>query len=417
LESGYFSMFEEGQKRDEENVIDLFKLLGKSEARKVLGHSSGLMGFRAEVSSLAWIGILLGKDYRTGVSGSSTISGDIALKAGMPHVGTSVKIESDDLAVDFLDYTSRGNGEISFNVVDGGANPDWRVGIELSDAEMKRKAEATADIKDVSMSLNAVVEDMSFGERDKQFSLDYKIHSATVTDMATFNKLLPPDAPVQFVSGTADLAADIVLQSDDADGWLRLKSEGLRARADTQTIRGDLLAEMLLVDGVPADMMFDISGSEIHLTNVRVEGASGQFDSEDWSARFALTRGEAILTDPPAMMLEAELQASDSRPIVAMFKNQDGWRPDFLSRMMTVEDIEGSARMEMANERVEIPHAHAISDHIEVGAKAVITEQNRDGVIYFRYKKADALLKITDGKKKLELFKVREKYDNYQLPP
>jgi hypothetical protein len=228
---------------------------------------------------------------------------------------------------------------------------------------------------------------------------------------------LPPDAPIQFVSGTAELAADIILQPDDADGWLRLKSEGLRARADTQSVRGDLLAEMLLVDGIPADMVFDISGSEVNLTNVRVEGDSGQFDSEDWSARFTLTRGEAILSDPPAMTLEAELQASDSRPIVAMFKNQEGWRPAFLSKMMTVEDIEGSAKIVMANERVEIPHAHAISDNIEVGAKAVITEQNRDGVIYFRYKKADALLKITDGKKRLDIFKVREKYENYQLPP
>lgn len=417
LESGSFSMFEEDQKRDEENVVDLFKLLGKSRARKVLGHSSGLMGFRAEVSSLAWIGVLLGNDYRTGVAGSSTISGDISLKAGMPHAGTNVKIESDDLAVNFLDYTSRGNGEVSFSVVEGGANPDWRLGIELSDAEMKRKTESAADIRDVAMSLNAVIEDMSFGQRKKQFSLDYRIHSATVTDMATFNKLLPPDAPIQFVSGTAELAADIILQPDDADGWLRLKSEGLRARADTQSVRGDLLAEMLLVDGVPADMVFDISGSEVNLTNVRVEGDSGQFDSEDWSARFTLTRGEAILSDPPAMTLEAELQASDSRPIVAMFKNQEGWRPAFLSKMMTVEDIEGSAKIVMANERVEIPHAHAISDHIEVGAKAVITEQNRDGVIYFRYKKADALLKITDGKKRLDIFKVREKYENYQLPP
>jgi hypothetical protein len=71
--------------------------------------------------------------------------------------------------------------------------------------------------------------------------------------------------------------------------------------------------------------------------------------------------------------------------------------------------------MDMANERVIIPFAHAISDNIEVGAKAMVTEQSRDGVIYFRYKKADALLRISGGKKNLDIIRVRKKFDEYQV--
>jgi hypothetical protein len=415
IREGEFSLFEKGERQDKDSVIDLFQLLGKSEARQVLGNSSGVMGFTAEVSSLAWIGVLLGGDYRTGVSGSSTISGDILLKSGLPEVGTNIAIESDGLAVNFLEYTSSGDGNITFRVEEGGANPDWYMGIELLDADMKRQGESKAQIQNVVMTLNAVIEDMSFDKKQKQFSLKLDILSAQVTDMSRFNGLLPPDTPLRFVSGTADLSADILLRQDDADGWLRLNSTGLRAQADTQSVRADLLAEMRLVDGVPPDMIFDISGSEINLTNVRVEGDASQFDNEAWSARFTLTRGETNLSAPPRMNLEADLLMSDSRPIVAMFKNQEGWRPEFLAKMMTVEDIEGSARMDMANERVIIPFAHAISDNIEVGAKAMVTEQSRDGVIYFRYKKADALLRISGGKKNLDIIRVRKKFDEYQV--
>jgi hypothetical protein len=235
--------------------------------------------------------------------------------------------------------------------------------------------------------------------------------------MSTFNSLLPPDSPLHFTSGTANLAADIVLRHDDADGWLKLRSSGLHAQADTQSVTGDLTADMLLVDGAPLERVFDLSGSVIDLTRVRVEGESGQFDQEDWSARLVLTRGDTVLTDPPRMNLEARLLMSDSRPIVALFQNQEGWRPDFLSRMITVEDIEGTARVAMANERVAIPHARATSDNIEVEAKGVITAESRNGVIYVRYKNADALLKIRNGKKSLDILRVRQKFEDYQVPP
>ena len=216
--------------------------------------------------------------------------------------------------------------------------------------------------------------------------------------------------------GAATLAAHIVLQHDDADGWLRLQSSGVQAQADRQSVTGDLAVELRLVDGIPPKRFFDITGSVVDLTRVKVAGESGQFDEEDWSARLVLTRGETFLTDPPRMNLEAQLRMSDSRPFVAMFRNEDGWRPDFLSGMMTIEDIDGTTQMAIADERIVIPFFHAISDNIEVNAKGVIAEETRDGVIHFRYKNAEALLKIRGGKKSLDIFRVREKFDDYPIP-
>jgi hypothetical protein len=162
-------------------------------------------------------------------------------------------------------------------------------------------------------------------------------------------------------------------------------------------------------------MFFDISGSSLMLDNVWVSGENGQFDEEAWSALLTLRRGETTWKAPLKLKLESDLRVSDSRPVVAMFKNQDGWRPEFLSNMLTVEHIEGEAELEVADERVRIPHAHLTSDNIDVGAKATITEQNSDGVIFLRYKKMKFLLKISDGKKNLDIIGAQKKYDEYRV--
>ena len=106
---------------------------------------------------------------------------------------------------------------------------------------------------------------------------------------------------------------------------------------------------------------------------------------------------------------------SDSRPFAAMFRNQGG--PAWLSRRMEVDDIIGEGRLTMAEDRLVIPEAHAISSDIEVGMKAVIEEAGNTGVIYFRYKKLNALLKVNEGKRNLDLIGAREKYEKYTVDP
>jgi hypothetical protein len=417
IDDGKFSIFRDRQKHETDHVVDLFQVLGNTETRQLLGNSRGVMGFNATVSSLAWIGVLLGKDHQTGFEGSSTVQGDFLLEAGLPAVGTDVVITSDALAVNIMDYISSGDGQIRFRVKEGGEKPDWLLDVELEDADLKRQNEAVAVIQNVNLNLNALVEDMTFEEGKKEFSLAFKIQSAEVTEMSTFNDFFPPDSPVLLSSGTADLTADIVLQHDDADGWLSLDSRGLVAQADAQTIKADLAADILLVGGVPADMAFDISGSVLRLNNVQVIGESEEFNQDYWSAVVKLVRGETTWTRPPRLTTEAEIQISDSRPIVAMFQNQDGWRPEFLANMLTVEDITGTVNMNVANEIISIPHAHVISDNIEAGAKATISGKENDGVVYVRYKKASAIVKISDGKKNLDIIQPLKKYEEYRVEP
>ncbi|RLA52906.1 MAG: hypothetical protein DRQ98_09455, partial [Gammaproteobacteria bacterium] len=413
INAGGFSALDEDEKLAAKNLTDNLQLAGDTDGKELLGNLRGFMEFESSTSSLEWLGVLFNNNYLTSVTGEGELNGVIKLESGQATAGTDIEVLSDSLAIDILDYRSNGKGKITMRVDEGDPGPDWFVEVVLREADLMRQHEAETYIENVNLNLQVAVKDMYLEKAEREPFLAFKIQSADVTDMSIFSSYLPPGSPFQITNGSASLRADILLQDEDASGWVRLESTGLEMRTDDQSVRGDLTANIKLAGGVPADMMFDISGSELHLNNMQVIGEKEQFDEDNWSARFLLARGQTTWKKPLQLDVEARINIADSRPVVAMFGNK-GKRPQWLLNMLTIEDIEGSAQVTIANEQIIIPLAHAISDHIEVGAKGSISEARRDGIIYARYKKLDAVVKITDGKKNTDVIGAREKYVTYQ---
>jgi hypothetical protein len=412
---GELSLIAAEDKARDDSIVDLIRILGNSEMKQLAGGIEGWLDFDASVSSLAWIDVLLGGAYRARFEGTSGIEGVIKLADGLPAPGTQIRANPEQLVVKILDYVSQGNGKIELEVEEGGIAPDWRMSVDLDQADLRRRSDSTAYIRDVELNLEALVKDVTFDpEQQKRFALALRIPTARVTDMSAFNSYLPPDSPARFTAGRAILGADVLLEDDDADGWVKLDSSDVRLEADRQSLVADLGVDIRLSGGIPSEMKFDITGSRVALNNVRVTGEKSGFESGDWSAILELTRGETVFVEPIELDLEADLSMSDSRPIVALFRNQEGWRPAFIAEALTVEDITGTAELEMADDQMVVPEAWVTSDNLDVGMKAVIAGDRRDGVIYLKYKSLDALLKIRDGRKNLDLIRVKKTYDEYR---
>ena len=415
IHSGKFGIFQKADRVEQEHILDLFSLLAESRTADLMGDSSGEFDFELFVSSLEWLSVFLDEQYGVRIEGSSRAKGFALLESGLPAPGTWLEWEPENLSVGILDYISRGEGKIRLDVEKGGAHPDWRLGVRLSNAELKNATvEGPAYVKDVDMSLDMLVEDVSFEtDRQREFDIRFAIPSARVTDMTVFNRDLPPDSPFRFLSGEAELVADILLQADHADGGLTLVAPEVTGIIDDQEIDAALSANVKISGGQPGNRIFDLDGSEIVLDQVRVRGERADFEQQDWSARLLLTRGRATWITPVELDLVAELAVSDSRPFVALFSNQ-GWRPDFLTRAMTIENITGDALLQMTDRRIVIPHARIEGEKIETLAKAIIEGESRHGVIYARFGKLDALLRFKDGKRNLDVFNAREKFEQYE---
>ncbi len=416
IPEGEFGLLAEERRAEGDTAVDLLQLLARTGARELLDESRGRFRFEAGITDLAWLGLFLGGDFDTAVSGDGSLSGVARLEAGMPAPGTEVTVSSPDLGLDFLDYRARGDGRARLAVEEGGPAPDWSVGIDLRDGVLRRRGDAVDTLREVQLSARALVEDLSLrpgGREGSGSQLRLLIERARLQDMRVFNRYLPEETGFRFSGGGADISTDLLLRPEDATGWLRLEATRIGARLEGQQLEGDLLADLTIAGGIPRAMQFDLSGSRLLLDEVRVTGANRQFDSAAWRAALELERAHTRWTRPPALQAEAVLRVSDSRPFVAMFDNR-GWRPELVNRMLTVEDIRGRATLELADRRLLVPDARLLGEEIEAAARGVFGEGARRGMVYLRYRKADALLKVDGDRRNLDVLRARETFEGYR---
>jgi hypothetical protein len=124
------------------------------------------------------------------------------------------------------------------------------------------------------------------------------------------------------VDGQAELTADVLLKPESADGFVKLVSTGMHAVADKQEVEADMKVDIKLVGGVPQNMDFDITGSTIAISNVKVTGDEKDFNDDNWGILLSLKKARAVWKKPVQLDLEADIDMTDSRPFVAMIANK-----------------------------------------------------------------------------------------------
>lgn len=382
---------------------DLKALLAVAEAKLIINGS---------ISQLEWINILFKNSFNLGISGSGQLAANLHIISGWPAKSSMIEVKPDKVEVDLLEYVFKGNGLLTFEVEKGGESPDVAFNVEVTDALFKRHAEEQAFIQDVVLKLQGWGRNLSFQGPEKDLQLKLQIPSAKVKNMSVYNHFLPENSPLKITDGEADLTADINLKPESAEGFVKLKTRGLQSRVDEQQISAELSVDINIADGVPRNMDFDISGSSLLLDKVKVIGKQQSFEQTDWNARININKAQAIYKKPVRLHAEAEIEIKDSRPIVAMLANQRE-KHDWLSKMLTIENIQGTARMDIEHQEIVIPYAFVDSDKVDIGAKGIINAQTHDGVFYARYGKLKGLMKVNNGKRNFDIIRAKKKFDEY----
>jgi hypothetical protein len=390
----------------------LLRTLNDQDARTLLDAADGKLVMSSHVSTLGWLNQLMKNDYQAEILGQGDLQATLLLQSGWPAAGTRVDILPNNLTVKVLDYLAIGEGSVMLKLEEGGKQPDATVDVNLAEARFRRLDEDKALIEHVQLQLQALAKDLTFNGPAGDLALRLQIPAAKVTDMSVYNLYLPENSPLQLLGGEADLVADIALQPETARGYVTLKAGKLQSRLDEQELSGDVTANINIAGGIPKDMAFDISGSTLLLDNIKVIGNRETLAGSDWNARVDFTRANTVWKKPVRLKAEADIEMKDSSPIVAMLsnhRNKYGW----IEKMISVGKIEGAASMDMQQQQIIFPHAFAGSDKIDIGAKGIITEHSRDGVIYARYRKLKGLLTIRDGKRNFDVIKAQQKFDDY----
>jgi len=397
---------------DAGHIRRLSYIKGKS-VKSLLEKADAHFSITGKLSELAWISLLFSNPYGMTIDGTGELTADIKIDNGFPARDSMVRILPKHLDVRVLDYEVNGDGLISMQVLKGGKHPDLDLKVEITDALFKRQDEEDAYVRDVTMKLQAQALKMNTDQAGNNVDvLRLQIPAARITDMSVYNNYLPANSPLQLLQGRADLKADIKLERDAADGFVKLTTQKLRSRLDEQELSGEFEADITIQDGSPENMDFDISGSTITLDKIKVVGPENNYEGKDWRARFVLEKGRVIWRKPVFVHAEAAVEVKDSRPFVAMFSNHKG-EHKWIEKMLTIENIQGNAEMTVEKEQIIIPHAFTSSDKIDAGAKGIINAESAEGIFYARFRKLDAVLKIRDGKRNIDIIGARKKFNEY----
>ena len=396
------------------SIKELFESMQGREILPMLDSDSEKVKLHGMISDLRWLKVLLKNRFNLDIKGSGDITADVVIASGWPAPGTELNIKPQKLVVEVLDYiaTGSGGGHLKLAVVKGGESPDVSLDVKMSKASFRSKDDEEAFIEDTDILLLATARNISVDGAVNDVDLHLQIPSALVKDMSVYNTYLPPDSPLQILDGQAELKADVMLKPESAAGYVRLVSSGMHSLIDDQELEAELIADIKLVGGVPENMDFDIASSSVEIKNVKVTGNQKSFDDDNWGVLLTLNKARAVWKKPVQLDLEADLEMTDSRPFVAMIANQKG-KEGWLEKAMTIDDVSGEVKVNMKQDIIVIPYAFAVSDKIDVGAKAIISADARNGVLYARFKKLHGLLKINNGKRNLDILKAREKFDAY----
>ncbi len=398
---------------------------------KMLPHLSLDTLLDVQVRDLAFINLFTGNlgDFR--IRGAGHVKGRLHYASGNMLAGTDLTAQADNLSLGVRQMQVLGRGAVRISTPPDEDKP-LTVAIGYDELKVTRDGDSepflsgtglklayggsNRVVPEPGLDLDTFMNDQAYRERRKQNTLLVDIDDATLLKMGIINDYLPGGSGLEFTTGTAKLQLDVDARAEDMRGGLQLTGSGLGMEADGQALQGDLAIDMVITGGVPREFRLRLDGSSITLDEVRVAGARGNFDDEKWAANVIFDRAEAIVNNPPMLSADARLSVSDTRPLVALFDNH-GDSPQWISRRLVLEDIQGQASVALADNRLEVDDARLLSDKAELSAKAVFYPSGRDGMIYARYRKLDVLLKMAGGKSNLDVFRAREKFDAYQLVP
>jgi hypothetical protein len=404
---------EEGINKDT-RLRDLLPIVKGRGLQAMLDSENEKIKIRGKISDLRWLNVLLKNRFNMAFRGAGEIAADVVMDSGWLAPGTEINISPRDLTVDILDYVVKGGGggHLKLAVEKGGESPDVSLDLKMVNASLKSRDEEQAFVENTNILFYANSRNMTYDGPGDDVDLHLQIPSAQVTDMSVYNNYLPPNSPLKIIDGQAELRADVMLKPEDADGYVKLVSTGMHALVDDQEVEAELVADIKLVDGVPRNMDFDITGSLLQIRNVVVSGDEKNFDDDMWGITLSLDKARAKWKKPVGLDLKASIDMTDSRPFVAMMANQKG-KHGWLGKALTVDDVRGEATVNMKDNNLVIPLAYVSSEKIGVGAKGLINADVREGIVYIRFKKLDGLLKMRNGKRNLDLLKARKTFDQY----
>ncbi len=393
-------------------MLSLAERIAHRGAAAFLDMTDARLRARLDAPQLNWIAALIHHPMGLALRGSGAVDVDLRLVDGWLGADSALVVKTQDLGIDLLDHSATGAGEVKLRVDQGGRHPLLALDAGLTDARLGPADAPRPELEQARFELAVRARNPDAHGRGAVMTIDLRVPRARVSDMSVYNPYLPPQSPVRFVAGEAEVSADLSLAPNQVKGQAILDGKRLRMQVAGEDITTDLRLDVLVRDGNVAKRRFNIAGSALRLHRVQVTGKAQTYRQPDWHALVQAERAQVQWGRPLTLDLAADIMVADSSPFVAVLDQQRG-KHDWIDRLLTVKDLAGRVELTIDQAGARLPHLLLGSRELEVGAKGRTTAAGPEGVVYARFHNLAGLLAQQGETRHFDLTDARRRFDAY----
>ncbi|MES1242579.1 MAG: hypothetical protein ABUT39_13275 [Acidobacteriota bacterium] len=339
------------------------------------------------------------------------IAADLRVRRGRLLPGSRLDARQKLLAARVLDYRAYGPGRIAWEVLPDGAG---RLDLGFGAFQVIRKGYGEPHVRGRGLRITARTEEPRLAGlalfSPRSFAVE--MPSAEVPRLAFYNAYLPPASGLELTGGSGRISAGFRAAAPDwaAQGGLRLEARGVSARVEGRPLQGDILLRVPLRQADFQGRHFDVSGTKLDVSRVRIAGAA----QGNWWARAHLDR--AVLEPGSPTLLRARLEStiSDPRPIFAFAAPAErrGRLLNWLDRLLDIQGVGAVADVAVGAGGVTIDRMAVAGGPALIQGKLRIGGPRRQGILYVSYGRWDVGLAMDGDQRDWKVLKPKQWFAN-----
>jgi hypothetical protein len=301
---------------------------------------------------------------------------EMRLDHGRLQPGSTLEITNDHVDLEVLDRHLTGKGVILGKVgtMDGQAQSTITANLRDFQIAPVGSTETVARGRSATLVASSTAMDLSNPFTDLRVVFD--LPEAEILDLKFYNSMIPPGSRFQLLSGSGLLHYHLEGSQEERSlhGNIDLTVKQAAAQFDKYEMRGGFTLNSVLRQASPRELLFDISGTRLSLHT----------EKSDWSAAFLFPRARMSFSEPMRVDAALQMEMLDTRPLVALFDALKG-APNWLERMMIIENIRGSAALDVRRDAVAITDLDVTGKGLKALADLTLGKDTRNGILYLHF--------------------------------
>ena len=374
---------------------------GEDTLREIVGGASGDVTLTADVESVAALNLLLRKPDWLSFAGRGRLDTGFSVRDGEVQPGGHLDFAASALEARVLDWTAVGAGTIAVRLPESGS-PAAELAVSFDEFAIRRAARAVAHVRgeglEVAIAARAI--DLEHGFEDLDLRVDVP---PSRVDFVAYNDYLPQGSMrIEGGHGTIRSWFEYTERERAGRGEVAIEVAGAAGRFGELGLDGDLKLVTSIQGGDFGARSFDVSGSSVELSNVRVRGMDGGIESEGWWATLATGRARLDLREALGAEVVLHGRLRDAKPILTALASRNKslfW----LDELFAVRDVAGRTLLVLDGQEVSARDLTITGDRLEVQGDLGYAGGEREGLLYLKYGPFAAALEITGGAREWKL--------------